>query len=158
MQWTTSIPSSRVEIQAPLPSKWSRPTADSKCGEKAALGSGSCCWAEASLFCRIWRIIIWDAILLMHFVWHLIFVEHVRGEAPWLHLQVKGGGETRVEKGHFPALEPGQRYSAPSSLGQLWAVQHSIQTAPGPGAKPSLSSVPELLRVEKSAKHLRTKV
>lgn len=83
-------------------------------------------------------------------------MEHVRGEAARLHLQVKG--ETRVEKRHFPALEPGQRYSAPASLGQLWAVQHSLQTAPGPGGKPCLSTVPELFQVEKSAKHLRTKV
>lgn len=57
--------------------------------------------------------------LLMHFVWHLIFAEYARGEADC---------QTRKEKGHFPVLQPGHRYSAPASLEQLWTVQHSTRT------------------------------
>lgn len=85
----------------------------------------------------------------MHFVSQLVFVECVRGEADL---------QTREEKGHFPVLQPDQPCSAPASLGRLWAVQHSTQTAPGPGGRPWLNSVPELVQVEKATKHLRSKV
>lgn len=39
-------------------------------------------------------------ILLVHFVWHLVFGEHVRDKA---------AQQSRVQKGNFPYFQPGQR-------------------------------------------------
>lgn len=98
------------------------------------------------VFCGIRKIVIWDVKLLMYFLWYLVFVEHVRGER---------GGE-RGGVGTLPSSQA--RLEAFSSSKPGPALGCAVQTALGPAGKSCLSSIAELLQVEKSAKILKTKI